>query len=241
MTVLTLCCQRNCSIRSTDSFRLLGTLPGVYGPHSTPIALRSTLVRGPSVMTVAGTSLSEKEKRVLYGRTPSATIYHHPLVKPEEESDIAPAPGYVSPGTQKKMLQTYQSAILFPYLAKDKKTSDYGVMCGECNLHMRFEENRWMNEQNNRRRQHQDPTASLRTRDFINGVRRLGCTQYTASDEAAKDAKEVTVRSGRGEEKTKSCMSIQEHRLVHIREKLPREELEYRAKMRKPVQPVIVG
>ena len=242
MTIVTLCCQRNCSIRSIDSFRLLGTLPGVYGPYSTPIAQRSTLARGPSVTTVSGTSLSEKEQRLLYGRTPSATIYHHPLVKPEEESDIAPAPGYVSPDTQKKMLYTYQTAILFPYLAKDKKASDYGVMCGECNLHMRFEENRWMKEQNTRRRHHQDPTASLRTRDFINGVRRLGCTQYTTSDEAAKDTKEYEVPFRKeGEEKTKCCMSIQEHRLVHVREKLPREELEYRAKMRKPMQSVIVG
>lgn len=242
MTVLTLCCQRNCSIRSIDSFRLLGTLPGVYGPHSTPIAHRSTLVRGPSVTTVSGTSLSEKEQRVLYGRTPSATIYHHPLVKPEEESDIAPAPGYISPDTQKKMLHTYQTAILFPYLARDKKTTDVGVMCGDCNLHMRFEENRWMKEQINRRRNHQDPTASLRTRDHINEIRRLGCMQYTVSEEAAKDAREFEVGVLKeGKESKKSCLSIQEHRLVHVREKLPREEMEYRAKMRKPLQPVIVG
>jgi hypothetical protein len=172
----------------------------------------------------------------------STTISHYPLVKPEEESDIAPAPGYVSPDTQRKMLNTYQTAILFPYVAKDKNTSDYGVMCGECNLHMRFEENRWMKKQNNRRRHHQDPTASLRTRDFINGVRRLGCMQYTVSEEAAKDAKEFEVPAVKeGEEKTRICMSIQEHRLVHVREKLPREELEYRAKMRKPMQPVITG
>jgi hypothetical protein len=163
-------------------------------------------------------------------------------VKPEEESDIAPAPGYISPDTQKKMLHTYQTAILFPYLANDKKTSDYGVMCGECNLHMRFEENRWMKEQVNRRRNHQDPTASLRTRDFINGVRRLGCMQYTASEEAARDARELGMREVKeGEEsQKKSCLSIQEHRLVHVREKLPREEMEYRAKMR-PMQPVITG
>lgn len=64
--------------------------------------------------------------------------------------------------------------------------------------------------------------------------------QYTVSEEAAKDAKEfecAPVKEG----DAKTCMSIQEHRLVHVREKLPREELEYRAKMRKPMQPVIVG
>ena len=101
-----------------------------------------------------------------------------------------------------------------------------------------------MKEQNNRRRNHQDPTASLRTRDFINGVRRLGCMQYTVSEEAAKDAREFEVAADaekEGQEKNKSCMNIQDHRLVHVREKLPREEMEYRAKMRKPLQPVITG
>jgi len=64
--------------------------------------------------------------------------------------------------------------------------------------------------------------------------------QYTCSDEAAKDATSYEVPKKEGEEK-KTCMSIQDHRLVHVREKLPREELEYRAKMRKPMQPVITG
>jgi hypothetical protein len=242
MTVLTLCCQRNCSIRSIDTFRLLGTLPGVYGLHSTPICGRSTLVRGPSVTSVSVDSLSEKEQRVLYGRTPSATIYHHPLVRPEDESDIGPAPGYICPDTQKKKLHAYQTAILFPYLTREKRKADYGVMCGDCNLHMCFEENLWMKEQNNRRRHHQDPTASIRTRDHINGVRRLGCMQYTVSEEAAKDArKNECTPAKEGKEQSKCFMSIQDHRLVHFQEKLPPEELEYRALMRKPMQAVITG
>ena len=66
--------------------------------------------------------------------------------------------------------------------------------------------------------------------------------QYTVSEESAKDAKELQIGVVKeGGEVKKSCMSIQEHRLVHIREKLPREEMEYRAKMRKPLQPVITG
>jgi hypothetical protein len=241
--VLALCCQRNSCIKSIGSFHLLATVPGAYGPHSTRVQKRSTLLCGPSVAeTTKATkaTLSDNEMDVLYGKKDGAITYHHPLVKPEDESNISPMSGWVSPESEKKILHMYETAILLPYLASDRKTADVGTMCGECNLHMRFEEGRWMKEQVTRRMNFQDSSASLRTRDHINEVRRLGCMQYSASEAAAKDAIRYEDVGKEGKESKKSCLSIQEHRLVHVKEKLPREELEYRTKMRKPMQ-VIVG
>jgi hypothetical protein len=106
-----------------------------------------------------------------------------------------------------------------------------------------------------------DPSASDRVREFINGVRRKGCITYSVSKEAQLDGQEIverlrkqreTLRLGKeedaedGHKKDKRSadakwtpgLSIQEHRLIHAREVLPKEEREYRVKMKaRPVAP----
>jgi len=104
-----------------------------------------------------------------------------------------------------------------------------------------------------------DPSASDRVREFINGVRRKGCLTYSVSNEARLDGQEIIGRlkkqreklglddeedekgnkkDKRAEEKWTSGLSIQEHRLIHAREVLPKEEREYRVKMKaRPVAP----
>lgn len=108
-----------------------------------------------------------------------------------------------------------------------------------------------------------DPSASDRTREFINGVRRKGCLTYSVSQEAEidghvimeklkeerevlgmeKEEKEVMEVTGEKRKRTNeskwvSCLSIQDHRMIHAREILPKEEREYRIKMKaRPVAP----
>jgi len=122
---------------------------------------------------------------------------------------------------------------------------------------MRWEENRWMNEQLVRRSNHMDPSASDRVREFINSIRRKGCLTYSVSDEAKRDGEELVERLRKEREELGEDMdeeggtnregsatrwsfglSIREHRLVHAREILPKEEREYRMKMKaRPVAP----
>jgi len=103
---------------------------------------------------------------------------------------------------------------------------------------MQFEEQRWTNEQETRRQNFQDPTASVRTRDYINNVRRKACTQYTVSEEAMKDEIELfNKHSGEvGQEDGKGVsdesMSFRQHNLSHTREKLSLAETKFREKLR---------
>jgi len=257
--LMTLCCHRNASIKSIDNFRILGTVPGIYGPSSTPVSLRSTIVRGPSVTAIPGAQLSDKEQKILFGKRDSAEIHHHPLVPPSDEADISPSRHYVDLTSPKKTLFLYQSAVSFPYLTSGKNICDYGILCGDCNLHMRWEENRWTNEQLVRRSNGLDPSATMRVRDHINGLRRKGCITYSVSEEAKRDGEEIIEKCKRlkehlgereepkeghsspppeGSVAFKPGMSIQEHRKVHARELLPKEEREYRLKMKaRPVAP----
>lgn len=105
-----------------------------------------------------------------------------------------------------------------------------------------------------------DPSASDRVREFINGVRRKGCFTYSVSKEAQVDGQEIVERlkkqrgalgiveedaeNGNKQDKRSADdkwtpdLSIQEHRLIHAREVLPKEEREYRVKMKaRPVAP----
>jgi hypothetical protein len=147
---------------------------------------------------------------------------------------------YVTPDTLKQISHLYMSAILFPYLTSSRTVADYGVLCGDCTLYMRYEEHRWKEEQNIRRMNGQDPTASLRTRERINGVRRRACKMYTVSEEAWRDGGEMK-RGGeemllaRGGDAT----SIQEHRAVHAKEKTSRAEAEWRKTIKGPPLPVL--
>jgi len=104
-----------------------------------------------------------------------------------------------------------------------------------------------------------DPSASDRVREFINGVRKKGCLTYSVSEEAKRDGEEIVKRLQKKRDelgeateenpsidgkpasvdtKWTSGLSIQEHRLLHAREVLPKEEREYRIKMKaRPVAP----
>jgi hypothetical protein len=155
---------------------------------------------------------------VLLGNERSAIINHHPFLTPSAESDISPsADSYHSPESTKEISYRYTTALLFPYLPSSKNLLDHGTPCPDCTLHMQFSEDRWTKEQENRRRNFQDATASLRGREYINGTRKAASMMYSVSDEASRDG------DGRG-------MSIQEHRLLHTGEILSAAEIKFRAK-----------
>ena len=242
MSLITLRCQRNSSIRNIDNLPLINTLPGSYTllPNAPSRFSRTTLIRSFSITAQPGTTLNEKEHRALFGNTRTAITYHHPLVSPIGESDISPTANYVAPETLKEISHLYMSAILFPYLTSSKTVADYGVLCGDCNLHMLYEEHRWKEEQNIRRMTGQDPTASLRTRERINAVRRKACKMYSVSEEARRDGRELK----RGVEEVLmteggDAVSIQEHRLVHAKEKISRAEREWRETVKGPPLPLL--
>jgi hypothetical protein len=237
MALMNLCLVRNCSIFSIKNILQLRTIPGTYSPLKTFGMLRTTLIRGPSIQSLSGKSLTDKEKSTLHGKEHSAIIYHHPLVSPKNHSDIGPTRDYVPPDTDKQLAQRYMSAVMFPYLTSGKQVSDHGTTCRECNLHMQFEEQRWTAEQEARQRNFQDPTASVRTRDYINGVRRKACMQYTVSEEAMKDEIELfnkhagKVEQEDGKSVRAGSMSFHQHKLLHVREKLSLAEVKFREKL----------
>jgi hypothetical protein len=231
MTLASLCSQRNTALRSIDNFCFLRTMADEYGPSRIPTK-KSTLLLAASIATVPGKTLSEKEQRILFGNDRTADIYHHALVHPREESNIDADADYLAPDAVKKATQTYSSAVQFPYLTTLKIVSDSGVLCEDCYLHMKFEEQRWRTQQETRRRHRQNPSASLRTRNHINNIREQACVKYTTSEEALHDLKNLTQRmaDSRG---TWTQMSIQEHKRTHYGEKLPQEEREFREQIRK--------
>jgi len=225
-------------------------VPGVYGNTSTYVHNINTVVQASAVSN--GKPLNDRENRVLFGRIEahSPQIWHHPLVHAKDESDIKPQ-HYVDPTSPKRVLLMYQTAVSFPYLSTGKQISDYGTMCGDCILHMQWEETRWTNEQRIRARQGISPHASDRIRSFINHVRRRGCATYSISPEADRDAEVISQRVhalrlviGKDEDERLDengekeahfeyrGVSIQEHREFHVREVIPQNEREYRDKMK---------
>jgi hypothetical protein len=243
MTLITLRCQKNSTLHSSSSFPIITTLPGSYSSLlDTPRRFPPTsLLRAYSITTNPSQTLNEKERLALFGNSRTATTNHHPLIAPSEESDISPAANYVAPETPKQIAHLYMSAITFPYLPSSKTVEDYGVLCADCCLHMRYEEQRWKEEQRNRRMNGQDPTASLRTRERINGLRKKACKMYTVSEEARQDEK--VIRDGRGMECSGVGMgdrlSIVEHRQIHVREKMSKSEVEWRKSIKGPPLPLL--
>jgi hypothetical protein len=250
MTLMTLCVKRSVSINNLN-VQILRTLPGIYGPLGTSIRKISTLIRSASITALDGKPLSDKEQRILHWRVHGESpvdIFHHPLVKEENESDIRPSADYIDPSTFSRNLFRYQTAVSFPYLTSSKG-SDFGVACTDCVLHMQWEEMCWTNEQEARRNHGFDPSATLRVRDFINGVRRKGCAIYSVSEEALTDGElivenckrkrqELLVEDNEQVEKRFQWMSIQEHMLIHKQEKLSQEEATYRKQMKKKAAPL---
>jgi hypothetical protein len=130
------------------------------------------------------------------------------------------------------------SAITFPYLPSSKSCVDYGVLCGDCNLHMRYEEHRWKEEQQNRRMNGQDPTASLLTRERINKLRKHACEMYTVTEDAHKDVCSRQDAWRKWEEDVPQ-MSIQEHKLWHVKAKISKSEVEWRNNVKGPPLPLL--
>jgi len=249
VTLISLCCQRNGSIRNINNLPILRTITGSYttelsGPlHTTPVFHRTSLVRGSSVSSTPGRSLTEKEHHTLFGNARTATIYHYPFLAKDEESDLRPTTNYVPPDTAKQVAHRYMSAISFPYLTTSRKTVEYGVFCGECVLHMRFEEHIWREEQTIRRMNFQDPSPTFRTRDRINNLRRKASKQYTESEDALNDARrrdrwnEKVLMEEVNEDSQEGRLSIQEHRLMHERQQLSSAEIEWRRTAPRPPLP----
>ena len=124
------------------------------------------------------------------------------------------------------------SAVPFPYLPSSKNVADYGVLCADCCLKMRYEEQRWAEKQANRRMNGLDPAASARTRERINGVRRSACRMFCVSEEARRDEE----RNGSA---GMEAMSIQLHKLTHAKEKMSRSEVEWRKSAKGPPLPLL--
>ena len=225
-------------------------MPGSYGETLAYVYNSNSVVQAAAVTN--GNPLNDREMRVLFGRIEShgPQIWHHPLVQAKDESDIKPQ-HYVDPTSAKRVLLMYQTAISFPYLCSGKQISDYGTMCGDCILHMQWEETRWTNEQRTRAMQGISPYASDRIRAFINHVRRRGCATYSISPEAEADAEVISQRvralrisldkdenetyDEHGENDAHlnyAGISIQKHRIFHAREVIPQKEREYREKMK---------
>ena len=240
--------HRKSTLKPLDSIPILSTIPGDYGPESTRVWKRTSIVRSASLTT--GQPFNEKEMRVLFGRIEMVgpEICHHPLVKKKYESDITPSWDYNDPITAERVLMRYQTAVCFPFLASGKQISDYGTLCGECHLHMRWEEKRWIEEQLQRRNMGHNPSASDRIRTFMNGVRRRGCALYSISQEAKVNAMKISQDArleraalvedyGESKEKTDRTqiyeLSMQEHKEFHAREVLPREERKFREQCKK--------
>lgn len=240
MALITLRCQKHSSPLTNTSFPIISTIIGHYSPISSnvPRSPRTSLLRAYSITSTPEQSLNEKERLALFGNTKTATTYHHPLITPSDESDISPAANYIAPETPKQIAHLYMSAISFPYLPSSRSLVDYGVLCSDCCLHMRYEEHRWKEEQRNRRMNGQDPTASLRTRERVNGTRKMACKMYTVSEEASKDVCNRRDTLRRWEEDI-SEMTIQEHRLFHVKEKISRSEAEWRKSIKGPPLPLL--
>ena len=247
MTLITLRCQKNSTLgrNPTISFPIITTMPGHYSPLVTATAYpRTSLLRAYSITSHPEQTLNEKERLALFGNSKTATTHHHPLILPSDESDISPAANYIAPETPKQIAHLFMSALTFPYLPSSKNTVDYGILCAECCLHMRYEEHRWKELQRTRRMNGQDPTASLRTRERINMARKKACRMYTTSKEALQDD---AMRFSGEDEKERNWgeasvqMTIQSHRARHVKDglMLSRGEVEWRKSLKGPALPLL--
>lgn len=236
-TLTSLICHRNTSLRGMTDVRLLKTIPDKYGPARVPTTT-TLLLLSRSVVPAPGKSLTENEQRTLFGNNRSATIYYHPLTPPTSQSDISEDSRFVAPDAAKKAIQTYMTAVKFPYLTTASKDSDYGTSCRNCYLHMVYHEDVWVKEQRARHHPLQmAPSASLRRKNLINGAREKGCIRYTTSKAALQDQKNLDLTTVETN-KPWTAMSIQEHAATHKDDKLGLREQAFRARMearRKPV------
>lgn len=152
-------------------------------------------------------------------------------MKAIDESNINPTIDYVGPDTSKQITQKYASVISFPYVPPSKSTRDHGVFCTECVLSMRYREHKWMRKQRERRIMGLNDTASMRTVDRINQLRRMACRQYVACEEAQKEGTVL--------DEKKRGMSITEHRKEHIGMELSNNEKIWRELQKGPPLPLL--
>ncbi|KAH6675093.1 hypothetical protein B0J14DRAFT_450488, partial [Halenospora varia] len=116
ITVMSLCTQRKgCSIRMLQGIPRLKTVPDSYGITRYRAFVSKSLVQSNAVAAL-GINLSDRDRRTLFGNDRTATIYHHPLVHPEQESNIQLTLDFTPPDLHKLVAQTYMSAVPFPYL-----------------------------------------------------------------------------------------------------------------------------
>ena len=200
-----LCCNPRTSIVMT-SLPLLRTLQGAYNTPLDPGNVPpppTTLVLCSAIKTKTGRSFLEQERKVIFGNEEVPSVAHHPLVKAVNESNIDPAVHYVGPDTPKQITHRYASVIRFPYVPPSRTETDYGVLCKECVLMMRYREEQWT------RRQHRrvNPLASPRTIEVITKAREMSCRQYVVCEEAQAEAGNLD-----GERK---LMSLVEHMKIH--------------------------
>lgn len=224
-TLINLCLQRNSSINISKTPRI-HTIAGYYtGFSGFPFMPRCKLVQSTAITTHLGKTLSEKEHAVIYGntRSASASINHHPLIPPEDESDISPNQDYISPESPKQISHRYISVVALPYLVSSRQQLDTGVLCTDCILAMLFHEADWKRTQDEQSWGRNRPRASMQRVDLINNARRAACKTYTTCSEAHRDAQELKEK-GRGE----AGMSIQEHRLTHSDKVMSKAEKAWR-------------
>ncbi|CZR62964.1 uncharacterized protein PAC_12861 [Phialocephala subalpina] len=223
--LLTLCASKKSSVPATSLYSIpkLRALPGTYSTASVHETKRFTLML-PGLIT-AGKTLSDREARILNTDTSdSNTIYHHPFVRSEDESDISPSIGYLSPETDRLVSFRYTTILSLPFLNPTTKKFQHGILCQECCLRMRYTERMWKAEQRHRRQTGRSPVASNARRRVINGLRREASKYYAVAHESDVSSSANGDVSGgeKGKGKRKAGegdeMSIQEHyREVHIR------------------------
>ncbi|KAH7390314.1 hypothetical protein BKA64DRAFT_120413 [Cadophora sp. MPI-SDFR-AT-0126] len=228
-TLIPLCCNPRTSIVMT-SLPLLRTLPGAYNtpldPGNVPLP-PTTLVLCSAIKMKPSRTFLEQERKVIFGNEEVPSVAHHPLVKAVNESNINPAVHYVGPDTPKQITHRYASVIAFPYVPPSRTKRDYGVLCRECVLMMRYREEQWT------RRQHRrvNPLASPRTIDIVSKAREMACRQYVVCDEAQGEAVKLN-----GERRT---MSLAEHMKIHAADTtLSSEWKSWRAAQKGPSLPL---
>ncbi|KAH8646370.1 hypothetical protein BGZ60DRAFT_521575 [Tricladium varicosporioides] len=232
MAVMSLCTQRKgCSIRMLQGVPRLKMVPDSYGITRYRAFVSKSFVLSNAVAAL-GMNLTDKDRRTLFGNDRTAVIYHHPLVHPEQESNIQPTLDFTPPDLHKLIAQTYMSAVPFPYLTSDRQHEDFGVLCEECLRHMLFQEDRWKQDQQRRRVAGGSPIASERRRAFLNGLREKACQKYSKFDTTNKDAKSLALSRGQ-EYGPETVTSIETHMLTHSKEILSEEEKQWRTKRKR--------
>jgi hypothetical protein len=170
---------------------------------------------------------TEKEAIAIYGNTRSMPTYHHPFLRPGEESDISSGRDYTPEG-DKEILQRYLSVVPLPYLLSNRQGLDNGVLCKECVLDMLYHESEWKRIQHLRHGipghlRMIPPPVSERRRALIMNARRMACRQYTSLAESQKDAEKMNERGSKV-----APVSIEEHRLEHVGERRETHQSKWR-------------